>query len=323
MSEQKIKSPSWLDKFNARMVLLITPEYAIVKRSRSAGYGAKPTFPKPLPMPLSYRTISGVKIRFAHAYSAGKPTVVLLNPLPQSIVAYAPIWERLSSQFNLYAYDLPGFAGSEGGAEWMTFEAQGRFLGELIDELGIQKPHLVAPDIGMPAALHYVTHFPNDVESLAVGDGPAILPSSIGSVVSKAIHSRFWRMMFRVTGAGTFVHASNQLGYLNYVPNPEEVSDYIRGGSGRVGPITLWFKGYPQNLATIDPKLADINKPVLVFWGEQDQLLLVDNAHRLSQRLKRSRLHVLKNCGHFCYQDQHEEFGRMVIDWISAGYKTL
>jgi pimeloyl-ACP methyl ester carboxylesterase len=48
-------------------------------------------------------------------------------------------------------------------------------------------------------------------------------------------------------------------------------------------------------------------KPVLIFWGEQDQLLLVDNAHRLSQRLKHSRLHVLKKCGHFSYQDQHEE----------------
>jgi pimeloyl-ACP methyl ester carboxylesterase len=128
MSAQKNKSPSWLDKFNAGMVLLITPEYAVVKRSRSAGYGTKPTFPKP---------------------------------------------------------------------------------------------------------------------------------------------------------------------------------------------------GYPQSLATIDPKLANINKPVLIFWGEQDQLLLVDNAHRLSQGLKRSRLHVLRNCGHFSYQDQHEEFGRMMIDWISAGYKTL
>ena len=65
---------------------------------------------------------------------------------------------------------------------------------------------------------------------------------------------------------------------------------------------------YPESLAYVDPKLSEIDKPVLIFWGDQDQLLLVENSQRLSQRLKRSKLEVLENCGHYSYQDQHETF---------------
>ena len=320
---EPLRSPSWFDKLNTKMLLLITPEYSGVKHARGPEYGRRPTFERPAPMPLQHKTISGVKVRYAHAGSPDNPTVILLNPLPQSIVAFAPIWEHLSSRFNLYAYDLPGFGGSEGGNEWMTFEAQGRFLRDFIAAFGIQRPHLIGPDIGMATALHFVEHFPNDVESLMVGDGPGIAPSKNGSIINKVVDSGFWRLVFKVTGAATFVNAGNQICYLNYCPNPEEVSDYIRSYAGRIGPVTLWFKKYPESLATVDPKLGEIDKPVLIFWGKQDQLLLVDNAHRLKERLKRARLHIFEHCGHYSYQDKHEEFRDLVTEWVSGGYRSV
>ena len=79
-----------------------------------------PTFARPAPMPVEFKNIAGVRVRYAHAGSVDNPTVILLNPLPQSIVAFAPFWERFSSQFNLYAYDLPGFGRSDGGAKYMA-----------------------------------------------------------------------------------------------------------------------------------------------------------------------------------------------------------
>ena len=188
---EPLRTVSWLDKFNAGALLAITPEYGTVKRAQGNSYGTHPTFTRPAPMPLEFKTIAGVKVRYARAGSPDNPSVILLNPLPQSIVAFAPLWERFASQFNLYAYDLPGFGRSDGGAEYMTFEAQGQFLRDFIAEFGIETPHLVGPDIGMAAALHYVTHFENDVSSLMVGDGPGIAPSQNGSIINKAVKSGF------------------------------------------------------------------------------------------------------------------------------------
>ncbi len=317
------RSVSLLDKFNASVLLAITPEYSVVKRARGKGYGRAATFSRPAPMPLHYRTIAGVKVRYAHAPRKDCPTVLLMNPLPQSIIAFAPLWNGLASHFNLYAYDLPGFGGSEGGPDYMTFEAQGRFLRDFIAEFDIQSPHLVGPDVGMSAALAYVTHFPNEVASLMIGDGPGIAPSNNGSVINKIVKSAFWRQVFKIAGAATFVHAGNALCYVNYVPNEEETSDYISSYSGRIGPITQWFKKYPESLAYVDPKLSEIDKPVLIFWGAQDQLLLVENSQRLSERLKRSKLRIFENCGHYSYQDQHEAFLSMVIHWVSNEHQVL
>jgi pimeloyl-ACP methyl ester carboxylesterase len=46
-------------------------------------------------------------------------------------------------------------------------------------------------------------------------------------------------------------------------------------------------------------------------------------ATRLSERLKRNKLHVFDHCGHFSYQDKHEEFGDVVAEWVSDGYSKL
>jgi len=63
--------------------------------------------------------------------------------------------------------------------------------------------------------------------------------------------------------------------------------------------------------------------PVQLFWGDLDEFLLVDNAHRLHERLPLSRLHVFERCGHFSYQDKPEEFAQMILDWVGGGYRGV
>jgi pimeloyl-ACP methyl ester carboxylesterase len=232
-------------------------------------------------MKPQYRRVNGVKVRLAEGGKADGPLLLLLCPLPQSILAFDSIWQLLSDRFRLVALDLPGFGRSEGGLEFMTFEAQGKFLRAFIDDLGLDQVHIVGPDIGMAAALHYVIHGRHRAASLLIGDGPGIAPSHNGSVIDKMVHSGFWRMVFQIAGAGAFVEAANRLCYVNYVPKPEEVADYVASYDGRIGPVTQWFAKYPDSLATLDPHLAEIDLPVKIFWGQLDQLLFVDNGEHL------------------------------------------
>ncbi|MGI9522940.1 MAG: alpha/beta fold hydrolase [Hyphomicrobiaceae bacterium] len=310
-------------KLNCGVLLAITPEYSKIRAQRQSGAGRPIERPAQFSIKPEYTNIAGVKVRYASAGKSDGPTVLLLNPLPQSILAFDPIWDRLGEQLRIVALDLPGFGRSEGGLEFMTFEAQGNFLRSFVDEFNLSEIHIVGPDIGMGAALHYVIHSPHKAASLVIGDGPGIAPSSNGSVINKMIDSAFWRMVFRVAGAEAFVAAGNALCYLNYAPSYEEVADYVASYAGRIGPVTQWFAKYPQSLASVDPYLADIDLPVKVFWGDFDQLLFVDNGERLHQRLKRSDFTVFNHCGHFSYQDQSEQFARMVVDWVCAGHKTV
>ncbi|MCA0892656.1 alpha/beta fold hydrolase [Microbulbifer agarilyticus] len=317
---KKSDAPSainFFDRTNANILALVTPEIPRLNKVRKENdYSERPTFSAPPAMPLQYEIVHDVKIRYAHVGSSEKPTLVMLAPFPQSIIAYAPIWPLLAKEFHLYAFDMPGFGRSEGGKEFMNFSAQGDFLNSLIQHFKIENPHLLGPDVGMPAILYYAGTYDEKIASIIVGDGPAISPSSNASIIHKMVESPFWRLIFRIAGAGALVEAGRRICYVNYCPNDIELSDYKKSYSGRVSAALHWFKNYPESLATVDPLLESIASPTLLFWGDEDAILLPDNAVRIQKRMPNAKLHIFERCGHFCYQDRAEEFTAMVIDWI-------
>lgn len=316
-NEERLLKINLFDRMNAAVVSLVTPEMKRlnVVRNRN-GYRKIPTVPVPAPMPFKYDTVGGVRIRYAHSSAQTKPTLVMLCAFPQSIMGYAPIWDALAARFNLYAYDMAGFGRSEGGAEFMTFKAQGDYLKKFLEHFDIEGAHLMGPDVGMPAILYYVGTHQNSVKSVIVGDGPGILPSSNASVIRKVVHSALWRTIFAIAGSGALVEAGRRICYVNYTPNEIEMSDYKKSYSRRVGTVLKWFKGYPANLATVDPLLEKIPQPTLIFWGDEDAILYADNGERLHKRMKNSELKIFERCGHFPYQEQSEKFQSMLIDWI-------
>ena len=318
----KLRVSKW-SRFCAAALLAITPEYYPLNKIKKRNQAVKPSFEIPTSMPLETAEVNGVKVRYAQGGNSSKPTLILLSPLPQSVLAYAPLWKELTSEFHVFALDMPGFGHSEGGKEYMTFEMQGLFLKYFIEFFKIRKPHIVGPDVGMAAALYYAGNFQNEIESLIIGDGPGVNPSKNGSIINKMVKSRFWRVVFDLVGAETFIHAGSLLGYGNYSPNQEEIDDYVSSYSKRVGTIMQWFKNYPEGLSLVDSKLESINVPVQIFWGDNDKFLLPENAQNLHNKLKYSKLHIFKECGHFSYQDKHGEFGKMIHDWVLEKYSLI
>ena len=316
-SNETLARITLFDKINASTLSLVTSEMPRLNRVRKEnGYSQKPTYSEPPAMPFEMAIIGGVRIRYSHFAAEGKPTLVMLSPFPQSILAYAPLWASFAERFNLYAFDMPGFGRSGGGLEFMTFKAQGDFLKVFLEHFDITNAHLLGPDVGMPAILYYVGTHENTVKSIIFGDGPGLEPSSNASVIRKMVGSAFWRMIFRIAGAGALIEAGRRICYVNYSPNEIELSDYKNSYSGRVSQTLEWFKGYPSSLATVDPLLEKIEIPSLIFWGDEDAILYPDNGERIHQRMKNSELRIFKSCGHFSYQDCKDDFQAMVFDWI-------
>ena len=308
---------------SAASLLAITPEYWQVRARRSPGAATVRQDQDALSIDTTRTTIGGLEIRSARSRRSDAPTVLFVSPLPQSLHCYAPVWTRLSQEADLVAVDLPGFGGSEGGMDQMTFAAQSRFLEEFIAALDLRDVHIVAPDIAMPVALHYVIHRDHRARSILIGDGPGVLPSADGSLVRKIVGSAFWRAMVRANGARTFLATATQVGYLHYQMGAAELRDYVASYEGRIDQVVAWFAHYPDGLRSIDPHLDGLDLPVQVFWGELDAFLGSDNARLLHKRLPRSRLNVFEDCGHFCYQDQADAFAEMVRGWLQGGFRSV
>lgn len=307
-----------LARINAMSLMLITPEFYRIRRMRSKGAARIDHDHSQFATKPEFMDVDGLKIRFATHRQSGKPTVLFLSPLPQSILCYDAVWSELAGIADLVAVDLPGFGGSEGQSNHMTFAAQSAFLERFIEAMGLTDVHIIAPDVAMPVAMHYAIHRNHKAKSLMIGDGPGIFPSHNGSLIRKITKSGFWRTLVRLNGAKTFIAGATQLGYLHYSPKAAEMEDYVASYAGRIGQVTQYFKHYAVGCQDLTDNIEKLTVPVQVFWGDEDGFLNAQNAAELDQRLPDSHVHIFEHCGHFCYQDKSGDFASMVQRWIAA-----
>jgi pimeloyl-ACP methyl ester carboxylesterase len=119
---------------------------------------------------LQFRTIDGLSIRYAESEPRDEHAL-LLSPWPESIYCYESTWDRLAKNTHLVAIDLPGFGRSERRDSLMSPKAMGEFIVRAADAFGLEKPHVVAPDIGTGASLFAAALNPGRFRSLVIGTG--------------------------------------------------------------------------------------------------------------------------------------------------------
>ena len=118
-----------------------------------------------------FKTIDRMKIRFAtNGKTEGDP-ILLLSPLPESILAFLPTWEMFSALGPVIAVDLPAFGLSESQPYVRAPEPMGNFVIRIMESFGLTKPHVVAPDVGTPACLFAAANHPGIFKSLVIGSG--------------------------------------------------------------------------------------------------------------------------------------------------------
>jgi len=314
-----MKKLNFYDQLNAATLLLVSPEWRKVKAARQSAV----SFETPdVTIPTEIRSIAGRNIRLAEAGPADAPLVVLLSPFPESILSFTGCWEALTEKCRVIAIDLPGFGASEGDRKDMSPNAQGAHLAAIFDELDLQDIHLVAPDVGMAAALAYVLNHKHRVTSLAVGHGlGAPGPFKLAFMVSMLAKFGFMRFTTGLLGAGPLIAFTSKLGAIRNQANAKQIDDYKRAYSGRAGEVVYWFKDFRSRAKELAVRLKEIEIPTLVFWGELDVMFDPSNAEHLHAALPQSKLQILPEAGHTSWADQPELFADMIIDWVASGHK--
>ena len=245
--------------------------------------------------------------------------MVLLSPFPESILSFTGCWEALTEKCRVIAIDLPGFGASEGDRKDMSPNAQGAHLAAIFDELDLQNIHLVAPDVGMGAALAYVLNHKHRAKSLAVGHGPgAPGPFKLAFMISMLARFGFMRFTTGLLGAGPLIAFSSKLGSIRHRANARQIDDYKRAYSGRAGEVVYWFKDFRAKAAALAGRVKEIDIPTLVFWGELDVMFDPSNAEHLNNALPNGKLQILPEAGHLAWADQPVLFADMIIDWVDT-----
>ena len=99
------------------------------------------------------------------------------------------MWSRLAEHAHLVAIDLPGFGHSQRRDELLKSSTMGEFVAHAVDAFGLDRPHAVGPDIGTSTLLFAAANHPALLRSLTVGNGTAVVPIQIGSVLKDAVEA--------------------------------------------------------------------------------------------------------------------------------------
>src|SRR5712671_6000875 len=140
------------------------------------------------PFEVAWRTIDGLKVRYATNGSGGEK-VVLFSPWPESILAFAPVWGGLTKQFEVLAIDLPGFGRSEARDDLFAPQKMGEFIAKAVDAFGFAPVHAVGLDVGAPSVLFAALARPELFRSLIVGAGASTFPLAVEGALKSMIEA--------------------------------------------------------------------------------------------------------------------------------------
>ena len=263
---------------------------------------------------VGFMTVDGTRIRYAASNGREAPSILLTSPWPESVYAFAPIWPLLTPRFRLFAIDLPGFGGSERRDELLAPEAMGTFLARLIDECGLDHPHVVAPDVGTSAALFAAESRPDLVSSVVVGSGGAAVPIRLAGPLEEWVLAPDLDR-FRAMDPRAIVAAA--LDTIEGDALPAGVrEDYLDSYDGdRFVESMRYVRSYPTELPKLANRLARIETPVQIIAGGRDRVVPLVNAEFLAERLPHRAL-TMVDAGHFVWEEVPGEYASIVTAWV-------
>ena len=264
---------------------------------------------------VQFRTVDGVRIRYADSRGRMEPTAVLTSPWPESLYAFAPMWASLVEHARIFAIDLPGFGASERRDDLLSPRAMGQFLADLIAEADLGRPHLVGPDVGTSAALFAAAAHPERIASVIVGTGGAAVPIQLGEPLAS------WVLdpdldKYRRMDPGAIVGAA-----IDTVAGgvPDDIrADYLDCYQGdRFVESMRYVRRYPEELPVLAELLPRITTPVTIINGRHDRVVPVTNAEFLDERLPTSRLAII-DAGHFVWEEAPAEYASIILESITG-----
>ncbi len=262
---------------------------------------------------VQFRTIDAVRIRYADSGGSRQPTLLLTSPWPESIYAFASIWHTLAENARLFAIDLPGFGASERRDNLLSPRAMGDFLTNVIAEVDLGRPYIVAPDVGTSAALFAAAAQPERIAGVIVGTGGAAFPLHLGEPLASWVLDpdleKYRRMDPRaIVGTAIDTIAGGV---------PDDIrADYLDCYDGdRFVESMRYVRTYPEELPELAELLPQITTPVTIINGRNDRVVPVANAEFLDERLPQSRV-ALIDAGHFVWEEAPAEYASIILDSI-------
>jgi len=243
--------------------------------------------------------IGSQQVRYVRRSAAGAPAgdlpIVVLHGWGAHIEAVAPILAALDGAPDLIALDLPGFGESEPPPEAWDVDAYERFMVDFLDELAVERAHLVGHSHGGRVSIALAAAHPERVGRLLLIDSAGLRPKRGWRYRRRVAVAKLGRVVARVggpPGRRLQERMRRRVASRDYL----EASEAMRGT----------FRAVVA--ADLSDRMPRIGAPTLLVWGERDEDTPLWMAHRMEELIPDAGLVVLEGAGHYSYADAPGQF---------------
>lgn len=259
--------------------------------ARAAGSPADATFVEVDGIELHYRELG---------QGADRQTVVLIHGFGASLDTWRGVHEVLARHFRVIALDLVGFGLSgkpDGGDEIYGPAAQAGRVWRALDRLGVGDAALVGHSWGSSVVLAMALEQPARVRRVALYSAyvfedqvPGFMRWARVGGVGEALFGAFWRERIEDRVA---------LAYHDERYATQARVEHVERELGRPGGAAAALAAARgQRYAAVERRYGEIAAPVLLVWGDDDQVTPLRFGQRLAGELPDAELNVYPACGH-------------------------
>ncbi|GEK79274.1 alpha/beta fold hydrolase [Agrococcus baldri] len=250
------------------------------------------------------------------AFGEGPP-LVMLHGTPWSSWLWRPIADRLSERFRVHLYDLPGYGASSKHPEHpVGLDVQGELLAELLRGWGLERPHVIAHDIGGAVALRARLLHGARFASLVLVDVVALRPwgSPFFSLVQQ--HAEVFAQLPAAIHRGAieaYIRGASHRGLRD-----DELAALVGPWLGETGQPAFYrqiAQADEAHTAELESRLGELDEPVHIVWGERDAWIPLDRAHRLQRAIPHASHATIADAGHLIQLDAREALAAELIRW--------
>ena len=273
-------------------------------------------------------TIGGKQIFYAEMGTG--PSVVLLHgggPGASGVSNYSRNIDALSKDFRIIVPDLPGYGRSSKGVDGSDpFGYLANGIRGLMNNLGIDKAHLVGNSYGGACALRLALDTPERVEKMVlmgpggIGTTRALPTAGLQSLLayyggegpSRDKLETFIRE-YLVYDGGSVPAEVIETRYEASIEPDVVANPPLRRPSGLFALRTLWRMDF-----TRDSRLTYLQTPTLVVWGSADKVNRPSGGQTLAETMPNCDLLLAANAGHWVQWERADFFNDITHAFLRA-----
>lgn len=246
----------------------------------------------------------------------GEP-LVLIHGFGGSKDNFNRVASYLTDHYTVFAIDVPGFGGSTRVADAdYVINTQIDRIHEIIEKLGLQKPHIGGNSMGGWISGAYAAKYPEHVASVWFLAPAGLIESRKSEVIQK--FEKTGEIMLTASNKDEFEKIVEVVMYERPAFAPGFVVEAMAERAAADQPlhkrIYKDFKSVPSDMATV-LKASDYSGPGLIVWGKEDRVLHVDGAAELKAAMPGFDLILMDKVGHVPMMEQPKQVAADYVKW--------